>query len=67
MLVHHATAFAHDDYPALAELGPQAVDELHRQGQHHLAELAEPDRGVALLNLGRLDETVAHVGPLVDR
>lgn len=67
VLVRHARAFAHDDYPALAELGPQAVDELHRQGQHHLAELAEPDRGVALLNIGRLDEADAHLGPLADR
>jgi predicted ATPase/DNA-binding SARP family transcriptional activator len=67
VLVRHARAFAHDAYGDLAELGPQAVEELHRQGQHHLAELAEPDRGVALLNLGRLDEADAHVGPLVDR
>ncbi len=67
VLVRHARAFAHDDYPALTELGPRAVEELHRQGQHHLAELTEPDRGVALLNLGRLDEVDAHVGPLVDR
>jgi predicted ATPase/DNA-binding SARP family transcriptional activator len=67
LLVRHARAFAHDAYSDLVELGPQAVAELHRQGQHHLAELAEPDRGVALLNLGRLDEAEAHVGPLVDR
>jgi predicted ATPase/DNA-binding SARP family transcriptional activator len=67
LLVRHARAFAHDDYPALAELGPLAVDELHRLGQHHLAELTEPDRGVALLNLGRLDEVDAHVGALVHR
>lgn len=67
VLVDHARAFAHDDYPALAELGPQAVTVLHRMGQHHLAELAEPDRGVALLNLGRLDEADEHLAPLVKR
>lgn len=67
VLVHHARAFAHEDYAALAELGPPAVAELQRHGQHHLAELTEPDRGVALLNLGRLDEADAHLAPLVDR
>lgn len=67
VLVRHARAFANEDYAALAELGPQAVAELHRQGQHHLAELAEPDRAVALLNLGRLDGADTHLEPLVDR
>jgi predicted ATPase/DNA-binding SARP family transcriptional activator len=67
VLVRHARAFASGDYPALVELGPLAVDELHRQGQHHLAELSEPDHGVALMNLGRLDEADAHLAPLVSR
>ena len=66
-LVRHARAFAHDDYPTLITTAPAAAAEHRRRGEADLAEHADVDLGVALLNVGRLSEHDAHVGALAER
>jgi hypothetical protein len=67
VLVRHARAFLHEDYPALLELAPALASWLRARGDDHAAEFADMDVGAALLNLGRLDEHDAVAGSLVER
>lgn len=67
ILIPHGRATAHADYEAMAEWAPQAVAELRRTGDDHLAERAEINVATAWMNLGRFEECDALLAKLVER
>jgi predicted ATPase/DNA-binding SARP family transcriptional activator len=67
VLVHHGRATAMADYQAMAEWAPQAVEELRRSGDDHLAERAEINVVTAWLNLGRYEDCDARLQQLLAR
>ena len=56
-MIRFARQFIEGDYDRLATSGREAVAELRRQGEHHVADLFEiAGLGVTLLMVGRLEE-----------
>ncbi len=66
-LVRHARAFLHEDWGALLELAPPAMEERRRRGQDYLAELMETDVATSLMNLGRFAEADTVCEALAER
>jgi len=66
-LIRYARAYVASDDDALVELVPQAVAELRRLGENHLAEHTEIYAAGPLLTAGRFQEVDALVTGLADR
>ena len=56
VFMRHGRAFVTGDHETMAETAPKVADELRRHGAHHLAERAEINVAVALMNLQRFEE-----------
>ncbi|MDH3680442.1 MAG: tetratricopeptide repeat protein, partial [Acidimicrobiia bacterium] len=67
VLIKHGRAFVAGNYEAQAEWSAEAGAELHRLGDHHLAERTDINIASALLNLGRYEEQEALAQRLVTR